>query len=414
MGIVEDARTIVNASIHSVLPGVAVREALSGLDIRRPVHLVAIGKAAWTMAEAACQTLGDAIAGGVVITKYHHAKSELARLEIVEAGHPVPDENSVYGAKKAMELAGKLGAGDRVLFLVSGGGSALFELPRNGVTLEDIAAATRQLLACGADIAEINVIRKRLSAVKGGRFAQQCAPAGVIAIVLSDVLGDPLDSIASGPAHPDHTTCQDALRIVRKYRIRLSEPAMDALRQETPKALDNVETLIIGNVKRLCDQAAIAARALGYAPLILTTTLNCEAREAGAFLAAVAREIRETGSPVRPPCAVIAGGETVVHLRGAGRGGRNQELALAAAPGIADLADTLIFSVGSDGTDGPTDAAGAMVTGAFCRDCLQKGLSIEAHLENNDSYAIHSAMNSLIVTGPTGTNVNDLTVILCK
>ena len=414
MGIMRDARTIVDASIRSALPGEAVREALSGLNIRRPVYLVAIGKAAWTMAEAACQTLGDGIAEGVVITKYHHAKAELPRMEIVEAGHPVPDENSVYGARRAMELAGKLGAGDNMLFLVSGGGSALFELPLPGVTLEDIASATRQLLACGADIAEINVIRKRLSAVKAGRFARRCAPAGVISIVLSDVLGDSLDAIASGPAHPDGATCRDALRIIRKYHILLSGPAMDALGQETPKTLDNVETHVVGNVKRLCDQAAITSRALGYEPLILTTTLNCEAREAGAFLAAIAREIRRTGSPVAPPCAVILGGETVVRLKGRGRGGRNQELALAAAPGIAGLADTLIASVGSDGTDGPTDAAGAMVTGAFHRECLQKGLSIEAYLEDNDSYALHSAMGSLIVTGPTGTNVNDLTVILCQ
>ncbi len=231
------------------------------------------------------------------------------------------------------------------------------------MTLEDIASVTKQLLARGADIAEINAVRKHLSAVKGGRFARRCAPADVLSIVLSDVLGDALDSIASGPAHPDATTSQGALRIAEKYRVTLSEGARRALEQETPKALDNVQTRIIGNVTRLCTQAASTARALGYAPLVLTTTLDCEARDAGSFLAAIAREVRRSGNPMQAPCAVILGGETVVHLRGDGRGGRNQELALSAALGIAGLEKTLIFSIGSDGTDGPTDAAGGMVTG---------------------------------------------------
>ncbi len=313
-----------------------------------------------------------------------------------------------------MALVGRLGAGDRVLFLASGGGSALFEMPLDGVTLEDIASATRQLLASGADITEINTIRKRLSAVKGGRFAEACAPAEVASIVLRDVLGDSLDAIASGPAHPDGTTSQGALRIVQKNGIELTEGTMAALLQETPKALNNVKTRIIGNVTRLCTQAAETARALGYEPLILTTTLDCEARDAGSFLAAIAREVCASGRPAKAPCAVILGGETVVHLKGTGRGGRNQEMALSAALGIRGMADTLVFSVGSDGTDGPTDAAGGIVTGDFVEACRTKGLSAEAHLQNNDAYTILGAADGLIFTGPTGTNVNDLTVLLCK
>ena len=209
--------------------------------------------------------------------------------------------------------------------------------------------------------------------------------------MLSDVLGDSLDAIASGPAHPDGTTSQDALRIVQKYGIELTDGAMEALRRETPKALENVKTRIIGNVTRLCTQAEETARALGYEPLILTTTLDCEARDAGSFLAAIAREVRASGRPVKAPCAVILGGETVVHLKGSGRGGRNQELALSAALGIQGMADVTVFSVGSDGTDGPTDAAGGIVTGDFVEICRAKGLSAEAHLQNNDAYAILGA-----------------------
>ncbi len=414
MTIHQDARAIVDAAIEAVLPDVAVKNALSDMPGNRPVYMVAIGKAAWKMAEAACEALGDRLKAGVVVTKYGHAKTPLERVEIIEAGHPVPDEHSVRGAARAMALVDRLGAGDRVLFLVSGGGSALFEKPLDGVTLEDIASATRQLLASGADITEINTIRKHLSAVKGGRFAEACAPAEVVSIVLSDVLGDSLDAIASGPAHPDGTTSQDALRIVQKYGIELTDGAMEALRRETPKALENVKTRIIGNVTRLCTQAEETARALGYEPLILTTTLDCEARDAGSFLAAIAREVRASGRPVKAPCAVILGGETVVHLKGSGRGGRNQELALSAALGIQGMADVTVFSVGSDGTDGPTDAAGGIVTGDFVEICRAKGLSAEAHLQNNDAYAILGAAEGLIFTGPTGTNVNDLTVLLCK
>ena len=414
MSLTQDAKTIISESIQAVLPDVAVRRALTEHPIAGPVTVFAIGKAAWRMARAAGEVLGDRVRAGIVITKYGHSEGPIDHMTVFEAGHPVPDENGVHAAQEAVRLADSLGTQDEVVFLVSGGGSALFELPLDGVTLADIAALTKQLLACGADIVEINTLRKHLSAVKGGRFAQRCAPAHVLAIVLSDVLGDPLDAIASGPAYPDSSTCADVQAIISRYHLDVPAHLCAALAQETPKQLGNAEHVITGNVRALCDAAMQTAGRLGYAPLLLTTTLNCEARDAGALLASIAREIRASGQPVSAPCAVILGGETVVHLRGKGKGGRNQELALSAARGIDGLADTLIFSLGSDGTDGPTDAAGGIVTGEFAAACRQKGLSIENCLENNDAYTLLGEMGALIHTGPTGTNVNDVTVLLCR
>lgn len=411
---ISDAKRIIDDSIAAVLPDAAVQRALAGRMFPRGVTLIAIGKAAWRMANAACGVLGESVKRGVVITKYGHSEGPFAGLEIIEAGHPVPDENGLRGARRALELVRNLTTEDMVLFLVSGGGSALFELPLEGCTLEDMAQLTRQLLACGADITEINTIRKHLSAVKGGRFGLACAPANVLCVVLSDVLGDPLDAIASGPAVADRSTCEDAARIVTKYGLSVPQHLMALLESETPKQLDNVETVITGNVTALCKAAARSAEALGYAPLVLTTTLDCEAREAGRMLASIAREIRRSGQPKRPPCAVIAGGETVVHLRGNGKGGRNQELALAAAAGIDGLEDVCLFSLGSDGTDGPTDAAGGIVTGDFAAACRARGLSIDAALQNNDAYPLLGAMDALIMTGPTGTNVCDVAVLLVK
>ena len=412
--IIQDAGAIIRDSIAAVLPDAAVRRALAGRRFLKPVKLVAIGKAAWRMANAACGVLGDQVDCGVIITKYDHSEGEIPRMEIFEAGHPVPDANGVRGTRRALELVSGLTQEDTVLLLVSGGGSALFELPLEGVSLEDIAQLTRQLLACGADITEINTIRKHLSAVKGGRFGAACAPAKVLCIVLSDVLGDSLDAIASGPAVPDGSTCQDVRRVIEKYALSVPAHIRPLLNMETPKRLHGVETQITGNVTALCRAAADSAQAHGYAPLLLTTTLACEAKEAGAMAASIAREIRRSGHPVKPPCAVIFGGETVVHLRGSGKGGRNQELALAAAAGIDGLENTCIFSVGSDGTDGPTDAAGGMVTGEFAQKAYGRGLSIDAALADNNAYPLLKEMDALVMTGPTGTNVNDVCVILCR
>lgn len=408
----DHAHIIIKEAIRRVLPEEAVKRALADCP-DGPAYVVAIGKAAWKMAAAAADTLGGRLRSGIVITKYGHSEGPIEGMEIIEAGHPVPDENSVKAARRALALADSLTREDRLIFLISGGGSALFELPLDGVTLDDLAELTKRLLACGADITEINAIRKHLSAVKGGRFAMRCAPAQVLAIVLSDVLGDPLDAIASGPAYPDGSTSEAALGLLKKYGIPVREGVRRAMLLETPKTLDNVLSKITGNVNALCRGAMAAAARLGYAPLLLSTTLDCEARDAGAFLASIARQIHATSAPVKPPCAVILGGETVVHLKGDGKGGRNQELALAAAKGIAGLPQTAIFSVGSDGTDGPTDAAGGIVTGDFLDVCAQMGLSVDAALSNNDAYPLLKKAGGLIVTGPTGTNVNDLTVLLC-
>ena len=404
----EDADAIVRASIAAVLPDEAVRRTLRDYRPGRgKTLLVAAGKAAWQMARAAADTLGR-VDGGVVITKYGHVKEPIPSLVCCEAGHPVPDENSFAATKKALALVEGLSAEDTVFFLLSGGGSALFELPL--IPGEELRDITRQLLGCGADIVEINAIRKRLSAVKGGRFALACAPARVISVVLSDVLGDPLDSIASGPAYPDGTSCADALAVVEKYGLRLSDAALALLRRETPKELPGVETHVSGSVRELCAAAGRAARELGYEPVILTDRLSCEAREAGRFLSAILKSHAGSGRAL----AFIAGGETVVRLTGNGLGGRNQELALAACEGIAGLAEAAVFSVGSDGTDGPTDAAGGFVDGESFEKLKAAGLELHAVLGNNDSYHALEAIDGLIVTGPTGTNVNDVSVALLR
>jgi len=396
------------------MPEESVIKALKDHDFRsKSVYLIAIGKAAWTMAKAASDHLGEKIEKGVVITKYDHSMGNLPRLEIFEAGHPVPDENTVTATGKALELIADLGANDEVLFLISGGGSALFEAPQDGITLDELARLNNDLLASGADIVEINMIRKRLSKVKAGRFAELCKPASVFAIVLSDVLGDKLDTIASGPAAPDESTRDDAMAVVAKYNLKLTDVQEKYLSQETPKQLDNVKTVITGSVRALCESASKSAKKLGFKPYILTTMLNCEASEAGRFLASIAVDIVEGINHFERPCAIIVGGETVVNLKGTGMGGRNQELALAAAAGISGLDQVLIFSLGSDGTDGPTDAAGGIVDGQTIAKLKVAGYDLDKILNNNDSYRGLGAIDDLIITGPTGTNVNDVSVVLC-
>lgn len=358
------------------------------------------------MAKAAYDYLESRIDAGIVISKYGHIKGPIGTFICREAGHPVPDENGFSATREALELVSGLTERDTVLFLLSGGGSALFEDPLiSGEELQDITA---QLLACGAEITEINTIRKRLSAVKGGRFALHCAPAKVYAVVLSDIIGDPLDMIASGPACPDSSTCQQALEIAEKYNLRLSEDAAACLRQGTPKQLSNVTTRITGSVRELCAAAARAAQELGHEPIVLTDRLSCQAREAGSFLASIAGTYYGSGRKL----AFIAGGETVVNITGSGKGGRNQELALSAAAGIDGLAGVCIFSVGSDGTDGPTDAAGGYVDGTTAQSLRQQGIGLYKVLENNDAYHALQKTGGLIITGPTGTNVNDVAVLL--
>lgn len=409
MRVVEDAQIIMKAALDAALPDTAVKKALAELpEYRGKLILVAVGKAAWQMAAAAYKELGETLDGGIVITKHDHAQGPIGPLEIREAGHPVPDDDSYTATQAAIDMVTPLGADDLVLFLISGGGSALFEKPLiDSAEMDDI---TRQLLACGADIVEMNTLRKRLSAVKGGKFAQLCAPAQVFSVVLSDILGDPMDMIASGPAYPDSATKEQAKAIVEKYGLKLSTDALALLDVETPKELSNVQSQITGSVRQLCAAASQTAKELGYEPVVLSANLYCEAREAGSFLAAIAQTHAGDGKSL----AYIAGGETVVHLTGKGKGGRNQEIALSAAKGIDGIEDCVVFSLGSDGTDGPTDAAGGICTGESAAKLRAQGISIDAVLKDNDAYHALKGIDGLIFTGPTGTNVNDLSCLLIR
>ncbi len=408
----EDALRIINNSIDSVLPEHAVKSQLSSMSLGENIYLVAIGKAAWRMAKAAKDFLKEKIKNGIVITKYEHSQGIIEGLQIYEAGHPIPDENTLKATRKVIEMIKNLGKDDEVLFLVSGGGSSLFELPNEGIELEDLQKLNNDLLKSGANIVEINTIRKHISQVKGGQFAKIAEPAKIYALILSDVIGDRLDSIASGPAYPDSTTLEDVKKIISKYNLSLPENLLHAF-SETPKSLRNVDTYIIGSVNKVCENAKLIAEQLGYNSIILTTTLDCEAKEAGLFLASIARELIEKDRPINKPCAVILGGETVVKVQGNGLGGRNQELALSAARGIYNYEDVISVSVGTDGTDGPTDAAGGIVDGQTINKLIKQNIDVEFALKNNDSYTALDAIGGLIRTGPTGTNVNDLIFILC-
>lgn len=400
----QNAEKAVRTAIHAVMPEDAVCRALKGKQFPGRVFLLAVGKAAPRMTQAALSVLSVPVTDGLVISKYGHFEAPIEGLRCMEAAHPVPDENSVAAAEAALALTEDLRADDTVLFLLSGGGSALFEKPL--IPLEEMQDITNQLLVCGADIVEINTIRKRLSGVKGGKFAYHCAPAKVEAVVLSDVLGDPLDMIASGPVSPDSATRADALRIAEKYALRLSEDARRCLDVETPKNLPNVSAQIVGSVRELCRAAGEACISMGYEPVFLTDQLDCEARDAGRFLASILRSHAADGKKL----AFLAGGETIVHLTGNGKGGRSQELALAACEGIRGMKNAAIISVGSDGSDGPTDAAGGYVDGESFDALKAAGLDLSTVLKDNDSYHALKAIDGLIITGPSGTNVNDVCI----
>ncbi|MBR0161254.1 MAG: glycerate kinase [Oscillospiraceae bacterium] len=399
-----DAEKAAYTAINAVMPEGAVRRALLGKRFSNRVFLIAAGKAAPRMAQAALSALSAPVTDGIVISKYGHFDGPVDGLCCFEAGHPVPDENSVLAGEAVLKLTADLREDDTVLFLLSGGGSALFEKPL--IPLEELQDITHRLLACGADIVEINTIRKRLSAVKGGKFAAHCMPAKVEAIILSDILGDPLDMIASGPVSPDSATSADALAIAEKYALRMTEDARACLLEETPKELSNVNAQVVGSVRELCRAAGDACRSMGYETVFLSDQLDCEAREAGRFLASVLRSHTREGKKL----AFLAGGETVVHLTGHGLGGRNQELALAAAEGLRGMKNAAVLSVGSDGTDGPTDAAGGYVDGDSYDALKTAGLDLHQVLQDNDAYHALKAIDGLIITGPTGTNVNDLCI----
>ena len=404
----KDCEQIVHAAISAVQPTAAVYRALEGRTFGEGrLILVAVGKAAWTMADAATKILPHFDAGAV-ITKYDHAKGDIEGLSIFEAGHPEPDAAGFAATQRVLEMTAGLSKEDTVLLLLSGGGSALFEKPL--VSKEEFREINRLLLRSGANIYEINTVRKHLSSVKGGRFAGHCAPAKVLCLALSDVLGDDPSVIASGPACVDRTSGEEALEILRRYAIPCSATARECLLRESVKELPNAEVSICGSVCELTAAVKRACEKLGYESVVVTNELTDEARDAGEKIAALAREKQGTEKSL----AFIFGGETVVHVQGEGIGGRNQELSLAAARGIEGLLDTAVFSFGSDGTDGPTDAAGGFADGETAGLAKEKGIDLLKVLDENDSYHALESLGSLIITGPTGTNVNDAAVLLIK
>lgn len=398
-----DAEIIARGAVDAMHPGTAVANALESMEFSGEIYLVAVGKAAWSMADAALKHLPRPIRSGIVLTKYGHVPGPLPGVMCLEAGHPVPDDNSYRGTQAILQMVRNLSSTDTVLFLLSGGGSALFELPL--CDPGKLAEVNSRLLASGADIRQINTVRKRLSAVKGGRFALACGEARIRALILSDVLGDPIDIIASGPAAPDSTTSAQALAIAKEYGLHDPE-ILELLARETPKELPRVESRIIGSVSQMCRAAEALAREQGYAPILLTDRMAGIASEEGRNLAQLLQKNRRDHRKI----ALIAGGETVVRVRGNGLGGRNQELALSAAELLAEIPDACIISLGSDGTDGPTDAAGGYADSHTLRELAQAGVDYKFTLENNDSYHALEAVDALIFTGPTLTNVNDITI----
>ena len=433
----EDARSIFAAGLAAAEPGRCMHRILTldgkqlhcgshhiALESISTLRIVGAGKATAAMAAAAEEILGDQIEAGAINTKYGHAL-DLNRIETFSAGHPVPDEAGVAGTQRQLQLVQGLDPNALVICLFSGGGSALLPAPAPGLTLAEKQDTTRFLLACGATIDEINVLRKHLSAVKGGLLAHTAAPARVLGLMLSDVIGDPLDTIASGPTHPDSTTFSDCLELVDRYNLRRELPGQVRQRledgsqgqiPETPKLSDpcfaQTENLVIGNSTLAIAAATERARTLGYEVLVLTSRLQGEAREAAAALASIAQEVATANRPIARPACIIAGGETTVTLRGDGKGGRNQELALAAALHLDGWPTITLLSGGTDGTDGPTDAAGALVDGKTLTRARAQDLEARTFLDRNDSYSFFKTLNDLVVTGPTGTNVMDLQIIL--
>lgn len=407
-----DAAEIFGEALLEMLPDKAVKRYLSDARLKDEIILVGIGKAAWTMAKAASEDLKERIVSGVIVTKYGHSRGPISGIEIFEAGHPLPDDNTLKATERILEITLKAGGDQTILFLVSGGGSALFEKPAYGLSLKDISDITSGLLLGGANITELNTVRKHLSSVKGGRFATHCMSTEIFQITLSDVLGDSPDMIASGPAAPDHSTSDEALAIIKKYEIPLSPVLESALRSETPKSLDNVSFEIAGNVAGLCMAAKITAEKRGYISEIVTEKLEGEARLAGSM--AAERALYESGRSGKAKKCLIWGGETTVTVKGNGKGGRSQELALAAAEKISGSQNIVILSAGSDGTDGPTDAAGGIVDGLTWGKIGTAGRDPVEMLDNNDSYNALEVAGALFKTGPTGTNVNDLVIVLAE
>ena len=433
----KSARGIFDAAVRAVDPAEAIRRHLTrdgerltignervDLGAVRQIVVVGLGKAGAPMAAAVEEILGPRIARGVVVTKYGHVQPTRV-IRIHEAGHPVPDDAGMAGARAALDHVTGLGAEDLVLVLISGGGSALTPAPVEGITLAEKQSLTKALLACGADIREMNTLRKHISRIKGGQLARAAAPARVFTLILSDIVGDPLDAIASGPTVPDPTTYADALGILDKYRIRNEIPVSIRTHleagaagriPETPKPDDplfgRVKSVMVASNIQALEAARAEAQRAGFQAIILSSFIEGETREIARMHAALALEVRSSGHPAKPPVCLITGGETTVTLRGKGKGGRNQEFALAAALDIAGLRAVVVLSAGTDGTDGPTDAAGALADGDTVSRALGLGLKPRAVLDGNDAYPFFERLGDLVITGPTRTNVMDVRLIL--
>lgn len=427
----------IQAALKAVDPAMAVKNYFAGqAEIVAKIKatpgriiVVGAGKAGAPMAAAVSEIFGDQIAAGQVIVKYGYSLPESQtrhlKFKIVEARHPVPDEAGLMAASEIARLLQSTNENDTVLCLISGGGSALLTLPAVGLQLSDLQATTESLLAAGATINQFNTVRKHLSAVKGGGLARMAAPAALYALVLSDVVGDPLEVIASGPTVPDPTTFADAWAIVEQYQLQTSLPqavirhlqaGCDGDVPDTPKPgaplFQRVHNAIIGSNRIAAEAAVDAARAAGFKAQLLTTFIEGEAREVGKVMAGLAKGLARDEGPIRRPACLVLGGETTVILKGDGQGGRNQEMALAAAIALEGWSNTLIACLATDGTDGPTDAAGAFADGETVGRARAKGLNAVDFLNRNDAYNFFAALDELIVTGPTNTNVNDLTLIL--
>ncbi len=432
-----DAIEIFNAAVSAVEPSAAVKRVLKvkgntltvseqRYDLRKIAHIyiVGAGKASAAMANAVEDLMIDRIVDGAVTVKYGYV-ADLRKIRLTQAGHPVPDENGVLGSGRILEVLKKATEKDLVISLISGGGSALTPLPVESVSLLDKQTVTRALLACGATILEINTMRKHLSQIKGGGLARLAHPTPIINLMLSDVIGDPVEVIASGPCVPDSSTFRDCQAIIKKYDLqeKLSPAVVDYIRRgvegqvpETPKPGDplfeKVQNTVIGSNIVAVKAAEKKAKQLGYHTRILSTFIEGETCEVAKVHSAVAREIHKTGNPVKPPACVISGGETTVTIRGSGLGGRNQEFALAAVLEISGLDHTVVLSGGTDGSDGPTDAAGAIADSTTWERAKKLGLAPKAYLDNNDSYRFFEQLGDLLITGPTNTNVMDVRIIL--
>jgi glycerate 2-kinase len=433
----KDAIEIFNASLKAVDPIIAVKKHLSldgdvlqvgkrsyDLSNYSRIYVIGCGKAAASMSYALEDILQNRISGGIINVKYGHTK-DLKCIKINEAGHPIPNEAGVEGTEEILTLLHGLRDNDLVIFVLSGGGSALLPLPKDGISLEEKQRVTKMLLDSGASIDEMNALRKHISKVKGGQLARVAYPATSISLLLSDVVGDRLDVIASGPTVPDESTFGDCMSIVEKYNLKLPGSVMDLIKkgvngeiEETPKAGDPIfentfHVILASNIMAL-KAAEQKAKELGYNALILSSAIEGETKDVARVLTAIAKEICASENPISKPACIISGGETTVTIKGKGLGGRNQEFVLASAAEIAGMNDTVILSCGTDGTDGPTDAAGALADGLTIQRAEKLGMQAKEYLWNNDSYHFFEKLGDLIKTGPTNTNVMDVRLLLVR